>query len=152
MRPALPALITIAFLALSCGRSDDSIAEDVRSRLIVDNTTTRLEVPVTVDGGVVRLAGVALTQRAYERALEIAHEVAESVVDELLLDEHPLTTAVRVAVQRDPLVAGVPVEIEAFDGGIVFLRSAQTTLEQRQRLAALAARVPGVADVTDLMK
>ncbi len=152
MRPVLPALIAIALVTLSCVRSDESIAEDVRSRLMFDDTTTVLEVTVTADRGVVRLAGVARTQRQHDRAIAIAHEVAETVVDELRLNEHPLATAVRAAVQQDPFVADVPIAIEASDPGIVSLLSAQTNQEQRERLVAIARSVPGVADVDDRMR
>jgi osmotically-inducible protein OsmY len=141
-------------LAISCGPSDASLADDVRSRLIVDDTTTELELTVNAESGVVRLSGVIPTHRQRERALEIAREVAgaERVIDETHLDEHPLAAAVRGAVARDSLVAAVPLEIDASDGGVVIFRSVQTNAQQRRRLAEIARTVPGVTAVDDQMK
>ena len=163
MRPRLPtirtataavALIATTLVTLSCGRSDASIERDVRSRLIVDNVTAALNLTVAVESGTVRLSGTTRTRRQHERALEIAREVAgaEKVINEMRLDESPLATAVYAAVQRDPLVAGVPVDIEVFDRGIVVLRSNRTTEEQRTRLLEIASHVPGVSRVDAYMK
>jgi osmotically-inducible protein OsmY len=126
----------------------------VRSRLIVDNATTTLNLTVTAERGTVRLSGVARTRRQYERALEIAREVvgADKVVNAMRLDEHPLATAVYAAVQRDPLVAAVPLEIDVSRQGIVVLRSNRTTEEQRTRLLEIARRVPGVSGIDDYLK
>jgi osmotically-inducible protein OsmY len=141
-------------ISLSCSRSDTSIERDVRSRLIVDNATAALNVTVTADQGAVRLSGVARTRRQYERALEIAREVvgADKVVNDMRLNEHPLATAVYAAVQRDPLVAAVPLEIDVTGQGIVALRSNRTNEEQRTRLLEIARRVPGVSGIDDYLK
>ena len=147
-------LVTIVLVSFSCRRSDASIEQDVRSRLIVDNTTTALKVNVTAERGTVRVSGVVRSRRQYERALEIAREVAgaDKVVNEMRLDEHPLATAVYAAVQRDPLVAAVPFEIEVFDHGIVVLRSNRTNEAQRTRLVQIANHVRGVTRVDAYMK
>jgi osmotically-inducible protein OsmY len=147
-------LVTIAVVPISCGRSDAAIERDVRSRLIVDNVTTALMLTVTVERGTVHVSGVAHTRRQFERASDIAREVvgADKVVNEVRLDEHPLATAVYAAVQQDPLVARVPLDIEAFDRGIVVLRSTQTNEAQRARLLQIAGRVPGVVRVDAYMK
>ena len=147
-------LVAMAVGSLSCSRSDTSIERDVRSRLIVDNATTALNLTVTAERGTVRLSGVARTRRQYERALEIAREVvaADKVVNEMRLDEHPLATAVYAAVQRDPLVAAVPLEIDVSGQGIVVLRSNRTNEAQRTRLLQIASRVPGVVRVDDYLK
>ena len=152
LRPAT--LLAIALVTLSCHRSDASIERDVRSRLIVDNATNGLKVTVTVDRGAVRLSGIAHQRRQYARALEIAQEVAgkENVVNEMRLDEHPLATAVYAAVQRDSLVAAVPLDVEILDRGIVIIRSNRTTEEQRTRLLQIASGVPGVSRVDAYMK
>ena len=156
VRTAIGALTLMAMAAgsPSCGRSDASIERDVRSRLIVDNATTALNLTVTVQGGTVHLSGVAKTRGQQERALEIAREVAggDKVVSEIRLDEPPLATAVYNAVERDPLVAAVPVEIEVLDRGIVVLRSNRTTEPQRARLLEIASHVPGVSRVDAYMK
>jgi len=147
-------LATMPVVPISCSRSDASIQRDVRSRLIVDDATTALKLTITAESGAVRLSGVARTRLQYARALEIAREVvgADKVVNEIRLNEHPLATAVIDAVQRDPLVATVPLEIDAFDLGIVALRSDRTTEEQRTRLLQIARQVPGVERVDDRMK
>ena len=147
-------LVTMAVVPISCSRSDSSIQRDIRSRLIVDDATIALKLAITAERGSVRLSGVARTRRQYARALEIAREVvgAEKVVNEIRLNEHPLATAVYDAVQRDPLVAAVPLEIEGFDLGVVDLRSNKTNEEQRTRLLQIASRVPGVERVDDHMK
>ena len=152
MRPAT--LLTIALVTVSCHRSDASIERDVRARLIVDNSTAKLKVNVTAERGAVRLAGVAHRRREYNRALEIAREVAgaDRVVNEMRLDEHPLATAVYTAVQQDAMVAAVPLEIEVLDRGIVIIRSNRTTEEQRTRLLQIARGVPGVSRVDAYMK
>jgi osmotically-inducible protein OsmY len=152
LRPATILVITV--LAIACQRSDASIERDVRSRLIVDNVTNKLNVTVAVDRGAIRLSGVVHQRRQYERALEIAREVAgkDKVVNDMRLDEHPLATAVYAAVQQDPLVAAVPLDIEVFDRGVLVLRSNRTTEEQRRRLLEIASRVPGVSRVDAYMK
>jgi len=68
------------------------------------------------------------------------------------LDEHPLAVAVYAAVQRDPLVAAVPLAVDVPNPGIVVLRSNRTTEEQRTRLLEIAKRVPGVSRVDAYMK
>jgi osmotically-inducible protein OsmY len=148
------ALVTMTVVLLSCGRSDASVERDVRSRLIVDNLTAALNLTVTAERGKVRLSGVARTRRQYERALDIAREVvgADQVVNEMRLDEAPLATAVYAAVQQDPLVAAVPLEIDVSGQGIVVLRSNRTTEAQRTRLLQIASRVPGVVRVEDYLK
>ena len=152
MRPAT--LLLIAVLVISCQRSDASIERDVRSRLIVDNATSELNVTITVVRGVVRLSGVSHDRRQYERALELAREVAgkEKVVNEMRLDEPPLATAVYDAVGQDPLVAAVPLDIKVLDRGIVIIRSNRTTESQRTRLLEIVRRVPGVSRVDAYMK
>ena len=147
--------VTLAVVSLSCGRSDDSIERDVRSRLIVDNATSALNLTVTARDGTVHLSGVARTRRQNARALEIAREVAGSadkVINEIRVDEPPLATAVYTAVQQDPLVAKVPFDVEVFDRGIVILRSNRTTEAQRTRLLEIASKVPGVSRVDAYMK
>ena len=154
-RTAIAAFALVAAVtSFSCGRSDANIERDVRSRLIVDNATTALNLTVTAQGGTVRLTGVAKTRRQNERALEIAREVAgaDKVVNEIRVDESPLATAIYAAVQRDPLVAKVPFDVEVFDRGIVVLRSNRTTEAQRTRLLEIASKVPGVSRVDPYMK
>jgi len=55
-------------------------------------------------------------------------------------------------VQRDPLVAAVPLAVDVPNPGIVVLRSNRTTEEQRTRLLEIAKRVPGVSRVDAYMK
>ena len=146
---------TLAVISVSCGRSDDSIERDVRSRLIVDNATSARNLTVTARDGTVHLSGVARTRRQNERALEIAREVAgsaDNVINEIRVDEPPLATAVYTAAQQDPLVATVPFDVEVFDRGIVVLRSNRTTETQRTRLVEIASKVPGVSRVDAYMK
>jgi len=141
-------------VTLACGRSDASVERDVRSRLIVDNTTSALNLTVTADHGSVRLSGVVRARRQYDRVLEIAREVAgpDKIIYEVRLDEPPLAAAIYAAVQRDPLVASVPLAIDVNDRGNVVLRSDQTTEEQRTRLIQIASHVPGVWRVDAYMK
>jgi osmotically-inducible protein OsmY len=151
---AVLVIIIAGMLAGACGRSDASIADDLRSRLIVDDTTTELELTVTAERGVVRLSGNIPTYGQHARVLEIARDVAgaERVIDETHLNEHPLAAAVRAAVGRDSLVAAVPLEIDATDRGVVVFRSIQTNAQQRARLAQIARGVPGVTGIDDQMK
>ena len=154
-RTAIAAVaLTVLAASPSCRRSDANVERDVQSRLIVDNATSALKLTVTAEGGTVRLSGVARTRRQYERALDIAREVvgADKVVNDVRLDEPPLATAVYTAVQRDPLVAAVPLEVDVTGQGIVVLRSNRTTEEQRTRLLQIASRVPGVVRVDDYLR
>jgi osmotically-inducible protein OsmY len=149
------AVIIPAVVALSCGRSDDSIERDVRSRLIVDNATSALNLTVSARDGTIRVSGVAKTRRQSERALEIAREVAgaaDKVINEIRLDESPLAAAVYAAAQQDPVTAKVPFDVEVFERGIVVLRSNRTTEAQRARLLEIASKVPGVSRVDAYMK
>jgi osmotically-inducible protein OsmY len=149
------AVVTLALVAVSCGRSDDSIERDVRSRLIVDNVTSALNLTVTAQDGTVRVSGAAKTRRQSERAIEIAREVAgsaEKVINEIRLDESPLAAAVYAAAQQDPVTATVPFDVEVFERGIVVLRSDRTTEAQRTRLLEIASKVPGVSRVDAYMK
>ena len=149
------AVVTLALVAVSCGRSDDSIERDVRSRLIVDNVTSALNLTVTAQDGTVRVSGAAKTRRQSERAIEIAREVAgsaEKVINEIRLDESPLAAAVYAAAQQDPVTAKVPFDVEVFERGIVVLRSDRTTEAQRTRLLEIASKVPGVSRVDAYMK
>lgn len=149
------AVIALPLIAVSCGRSDESIERDVRSRLIVDNATSAVNLTVTVQGGTVHLSGVARTRRQNERALEIAREVAGSsdkVINEIRVDESPLAAAVYAAAQQDPVTAKVPFDVEVFERGIVVLRSNRTTEAQRARLLEIASKVPGVSRVDAYMK
>ena len=151
---AAATLVPVALLLLSCSRSDASIQRDVRSRLVVDNTTTAMDISVTADHGTVHLSGVVRSRVQYQRAVEIAREVvgAEKVVNDMRLDEHPLAQAVYAAVQRDPLVAEVPLSIDVLDPAVVVIRSNRTTEEQRTRLIRIASQVPGVSRVDAYMK
>jgi len=151
---AVGALVAMAVVFLSCSRSDASIERDVRSRLIVDNATTSLNLTVTAIRGTVRLSGSVRTRRQYDRALEIAREVVgtDKVVNGMRLDEHPLAAAVYAALKQDPLVAAVPLEIDVVDNATVVLRSDRTTEEQRTRLLEIARRTPGVSRVDDYLK
>jgi osmotically-inducible protein OsmY len=151
---AAATLVTVALLPLSCSRSDDSIQRDVQSRLVVDNATLGMDLSVTADHGTVHLSGVVRSRVQYQRALEIAREVvgADKVVNDMRLDEHPLAQAVYDAVQRDPLVAAVPLSINVLDPAVVVLRSNRTTEVQRTRLIQIAAKVPGVSRVDAYMK
>jgi osmotically-inducible protein OsmY len=151
---AAATLLTFAVLATACGRSDANIERDVRSRLVVDNTTSGMDVTITAVGGTVHLAGVVRAKRQYDRALQIASEVvgADKVRNEMRLDEHPLAVAVQAAVKQDPLVANVPLDIDVSGPGVVVLRSNRTTEEQRTRLVQIAHRVSGVSRVDAYMK
>ena len=148
-------VVTLTLVAQSCGRSNESIERDVRSRLIVDNATSTLNLTVTARDGTVRMSGVAKTRRQSERALAIAREVAgaaDKVIDEIRLDESPLAAAVYAAAQQDPVTANVPFDVEVFERGIVVLRSNRTTEAQRTRLLEIASKVPGVSRVDAYMK
>ena len=148
------AFFTIAVVTPSCRRSDASIERDVRSRLIVDNTTSAMNLTLTVEKGTVHLSGVVRARRQYDRALEIAREAVgpDKVVNDMRLDEPPLAAAYIAAVQRDPLVASVPLAVDVNERGNVVLRSNRTTEEQRTRLLQITNRVPGVARVDAYMK
>ena len=93
------------------------------------------------------------TPEEQQRALDVTRSVrgVRLVVNDILLNETALADEVRRALAADPLLAAVPMEIEAQDG-VVRLMSDATNREQRERAVQIASAVAGVKEVEDRMK
>ena len=93
------------------------------------------------------------TLEEQQRALDVTRSVrgVRLVVNDILLNDTELADKVRRALAADPLLAAVPMDVEAQDG-VVRLMSDATNREQRERAVQIAAAVAGVKDVEDRMK
>jgi osmotically-inducible protein OsmY len=145
----------VAFVAFStaCARADSDIRADVRSRLAASSVTTNRTLSINVDNGAVRLSGRTATREEQQQAMVLARSVdgVKVVVSDMWTTNVALVKRVREALAADPMVAKIPIEVDA-RGDTVFLMSAQTNEEQRRRAAHTASAVQGVGRVEDLMK
>lgn len=153
-RAGLALVLLSTMLAVACGRSDSDVKEAIEAQLAKDPVTAPLQLTVDVREGIASLSGLTRSVDEQTRAAEIARGVVgvSAVVNEMELDEdEQLITAVRRALSDDPLLASVPIDVDARDG-FVRLMSDATNAEQRERAVAVARAVDGVTDVEDRMK
>jgi osmotically-inducible protein OsmY len=73
------------------------------------------------------------------------------VVDDMYLSDETIVAAVRTTLAADPLLSGVPIEVDS-SGGHIRLMSDQTDKDQRARAMDLSAKVDGVKHVEDRMR
>jgi hyperosmotically inducible protein len=141
-------------LAVACGRPDADVKEAIEAELEKDPVVESLELTVSVSRGIAFVAGETQTTEQQARAVDIARAVdgVSEVVNEMELDENaPLISAVKQALASDPLLAAVPIDVDARNG-VVRLISDATDRAQRERAVAVARGVDGVLDVEDRMK
>ena len=93
------------------------------------------------------------TPEEQQRALDVARSVrgATLIVNDIGLNQIELVGKVRRALSAEPLLAAVPIQVEAQDG-IVRLMSSATNREQRARAVQITSGVDGVKEVKDLMR
>lgn len=137
----------------ACGRTDPAVQTAVDERISADAGTAALSLDISINRGVVRLAGEVTTAEQRRRAVALARSVdgVKDVVDGMHLSDATIVAAVKSALAADPLVGKVPIEVDANRGNIR-LMSDQTDKEQRARAMELAANVDGVTHVEDRMR
>jgi osmotically-inducible protein OsmY len=147
------ALLALMLTSSACGRADARLSDEVRSRLTADPTTASLRLDVSVTNGVVHLGGETRTRAEQERAVQVVRgtQGIKGVINDLKISDRDIVDNVKTALAADPLVAQVPVTVEAKDGE-VDLRSNQTDADQRKRMVQIASKVEGVSHVNDDMK
>lgn len=174
-RAALVLGWALCALALPAAAADPSAqtSADARTRRAIEArlrgapliTGVRVE---SVEGGVVRLEGIAPTHAARDRAASIARSTpgvralandvevpapgeraeAAEVVDTA---DAALTARVRLALHESVHVPGAQVDVDS-DGGRVTLFGKVPTGRSRERAVQLARQVDGVTSVRDLLQ
>jgi osmotically-inducible protein OsmY len=137
----------------ACGRTDPAVQIAVDDRISADAGTAALSLDISINQGVIRLAGEVTTREQRRRAVALARSVdgVKDVVDGMQLSDATIVAAVKSALAADPLVGKIPIEVDANRGNIR-LMSDQTDKEQRARAMELAANVDGVKHVEDRMR
>src|SRR5690348_1593335 len=147
------ALPVIAVLAVGCGPSDARVAANVTSELKADPITASSPINVTVSKGVTHLSGHADTNKARERAADLAESVrgVTGVVNDIRISDATLEMQVRQALAADAVVGKIPIQVQSTNGA-VSLVSDKTNQDERTRIVQIARAVPGVVSVEDNMK
>jgi len=150
----LPTLAAVlAVLTMACGRSDDAVQSYVQQRIAADPATASARLTVTVRNGVAHIKGETDTVAQQQHAVDIASAVkgVKQVQSEMRLSDAAMTDAVKQAIAADPAVSQVPVRVEVSNAEVT-LSSDKTNDDERGKLKAAAASVPGVVHVVDNMK
>ena len=152
MLRAATILLFTALLA-ACTRTDPAIQAAVDSQLSVDSATAALSLDISVNRGVVHLAGVVESRDQQWRAVELTRTVGgvKDVVDDMHLSDAAVAAAVKQALQADPIIGKVPIDVDSTNG-YTRLMSDQTTKDDRTRALELAKKVDGVTQVEDRMR
>lgn len=154
-RRALVGALTllIAGASIACRRSDSDLLAAVSAQLAVDAATTRLELEVDIDHGVVHLSGETSTRAEQNAAIERARSVSgvKSVLSDLRLSDTAVARAVRQVLASDPMVGHIRIDVES-RRGVVHLGSDATNRAEREKAVALAKQVDGVNGVDDRMR
>lgn len=154
-RSASIRLVVVLFgvIAAACSRTDPSVQTAVDVKLSQDQQLAPLSIDVSINRGVVRLAGEVTSRDQERRAIRIARSVdgVKDVVDGMYLGDATIIAAVKRAFAADPLVGRVPMEVDS-TGGNIRLMSDQTDKDQRARAMELAAQIDGVKRVEDRMR
>jgi osmotically-inducible protein OsmY len=149
----LPIALLSSALLTACGRTDPGIQAAVDSQLSVDSATAPLSLDISVNRGVVHLAGVVASREQQRRAVELTRAVrgVKDVVDDMHLADAAIAAAVKQALLADPIVGKVPIEVDSTNG-YTRLMSDQTTKDERTRAMELARKIDGVTQVEDRMR
>lgn len=153
-RLTLAVVCIVTVLSIACTVSDDDIRREVQAQLATMPAAANLTPSVDVQNGVVRLSGTTTaSHQAQVQAMRLARSVegVKVVVNEMWTSNSALIETVKAALAMDPLVGGIPIEVEA-RGDTVYLKSDQTNEGQRTRAVQIASAVEGVNRVADLMK
>ena len=145
-------VLGVACLA-ACSRTDPLVQTAVDVKLSQDAQQAPLSIDVSINRGVVRLTGEVMSREQERRAVQLAQSVegVRTVVDQLYLGDATIVAAVKRTLAADPVVGGVPIEVDA-SGGHVRLMSDRTDSAQRARAMEVAATVDGVKQVEDRMR
>jgi len=145
--------VVLAVLTAGCGRSDATVQSDVQQQLAADPAMSSAHLTVTVKDGVAQITGETDSMAQQQRALDVARAVkgVTQAQSDMRLNDAALTQDVKKAIAADASVSDIPLRIEVKDGAVK-LYSDKTNGDQRTRLKALAANVPGVIGVEDNMK
>ncbi len=140
-------------------RSDIDIETDVKAALKRDAWVDEKRITVRVDEGVVYLSGTAedfIVRSAAEDDARTVQGVVE-LVDDIAVVPTParldseIAEDVRRDIERNIRVKPKQVHVEVIDG-VVFLRGAVATIEQRWIAEDLARWIPCVVDVINELK
>jgi osmotically-inducible protein OsmY len=144
------------------GASDEAIRDAIRQRLARDPRVNYFSVDVEVREGEAILRGQVDNLQAKSAASWNAVSTAGvRIVKNYLtlappetddLDANPLDDRVRRALQRDPVVSGLSIGVQAEpDGGIIRLTGSVENSYQSERAEAVASRTRGVLAVANLL-
>lgn len=162
-RLVLVLLALVAALAVAGGDQeadistdvDEEIERDVEAALRRDSRVDAEDITVFVDGGIVRLTGVADSIRERNAAVDDARGVLGviDVIDEMDVVSDVETTTeelmeldVRRAIRSNPVVDVTGLVVDG-EGAQVTLSGTVDSLYERERAAAIAADVTGVVAV-----
>lgn len=150
---ATVAVLLSVIVHAACGRTDPAVQIAVDERLSTDAGTAPLSLDISINRGVVRLAGEVDSREQRRRAVELARSVdgVKDVIDAMHFSDEAIVAAVKRALAADPIVGKVPIDVDANRGNIR-LMSDQTDKEQRARALELSANVDGVKHVEDRMR
>ena len=112
------ALLALMLTSSACGRADARLRDEVRSRLTADPTTASLRLDISVTNGVVHMGGETRTRAEQEREVQVVRgtQGIKGVISDLKISDREIVDNVKTAFAADPLVAQVPVTVEAKDG------------------------------------
>lgn len=153
-RLALAVVWTVSLLSTACTVPDDDVRREVQAQLASIPPTAHFAPSVNVQNGIVRLSGKTTASREVQaQAMRRARTVegVKVVVNETWSSNTSLIDKVKAALVADPLVGGIPIEVDA-RGDTVYLKSDRTNEGHRTRAIQVASAVEGVNRVEDLMK
>jgi hyperosmotically inducible protein len=89
MLQKLSALVGVAVLAVACAQTDAGITTNIKSKMAVDDAVKAYQLNVDTRNGVVTLTGDVDSQRAKDRAVQIARSTGgvREVVDHIMVTE-----------------------------------------------------------------
>lgn len=141
---------------------DVTIASNIDARLVAEKDMPSRWVSVEVINGVATLTGYLPTQEKVDRAIYICRGVrgVRDVRSELeigtpsassLFSDSWITTKIKTAYLRDPMVSGFGIHVETVNGK-VYLQGILEKPEQRYRAKEIARSTSGVTAVVDLLQ
>jgi hyperosmotically inducible protein len=149
---------------LSSQLEDANTTREIEYRLAEDETASAYDVDVKVHRGFVVLLGDVEDEASSAAAERIARAAPNVIgVDNRLtvlgvdreawIDGDPdvlITSDISMAFAEDPIVRGRDIDVESVDG-IIYLTGMVATEQQRRRAAIIAAQVPDVDQVVNLL-
>ena len=155
-------------LLSACASTDVGTTSAVKAKFVADDIVKASQIDVQTSDGVVTLTGNTDSEKAKERALELAGNTAGvvSVIDMIstrtpsgngnapdpdrtageTLDDSGITASVKGRLLDDPQVKGLRIDVDTRDG-VVFLTGSVGSDVERQKAIQLARDTKGVRDV-----